>query len=102
MIDTPILALLVGLSYILALLCVMRILLSYRTAQGAIAWIVALLSIPYVPCSPTCCLVATAFPATFAPGGPAIRKSPILSTPCRTPSRIAQCTAPAHAPELRC
>ena len=36
------------LLYGLALLCVMRVLLSNRTPQGAIAWIVALLSFPYV------------------------------------------------------
>ncbi|MDC0661344.1 cardiolipin synthase [Marinobacter sp. SS21] len=31
-----------------ALLCVYRILLTYRTAQGAIAWIIALLGLPYL------------------------------------------------------
>ncbi len=34
--------------YAAALLCVYRILLTYRTAQGAIAWIIALLGLPYL------------------------------------------------------
>ncbi|WP_111493836.1 MULTISPECIES: cardiolipin synthase [Marinobacter] len=34
--------------YSLALFCVFRILLNYRTAQGAIAWIVALMAFPYI------------------------------------------------------
>lgn len=38
---------LVGL-YALAAACVYRILLTYRTAQGAIAWILALIGLPYL------------------------------------------------------
>lgn len=34
--------------YLTALACIYRILLSYRTAQGAIAWIIALIGLPYV------------------------------------------------------
>jgi len=34
--------------YILAGACIYRILLSYRTAQGAIAWILALIGLPYL------------------------------------------------------
>lgn len=42
------LALAVALLYALALVCVYRILLTYRTAQGAIAWIMGLLGLPYL------------------------------------------------------
>ncbi len=38
----------VGLLYLAALACIYRILLTYRTAQGAIAWIIGLLGLPYV------------------------------------------------------
>ncbi len=41
-------AIAVGLLYLAALGCVYRILLTYRTAQGAIAWIIGLLGLPYV------------------------------------------------------
>jgi cardiolipin synthase len=34
--------------YALAAVCIYRILLSYRTAQGAIAWILALIGLPYL------------------------------------------------------
>ncbi|MBU41480.1 MAG: cardiolipin synthase, partial [Marinobacter sp.] len=34
--------------YLAALACVYRILLTYRTAQGAIAWILALVGLPYI------------------------------------------------------
>ncbi|GGC69867.1 cardiolipin synthase [Marinobacter halophilus] len=34
--------------YLVALACIYRILLSYRTAQGAIAWIIALIGLPYL------------------------------------------------------
>jgi len=34
--------------YLAALACIYRILLSYRTAQGAIAWIIALVGLPYI------------------------------------------------------
>lgn len=46
--DPVLLTLLLVTVYGLALLCVFRILLHYRTAQGAIAWIIALLAFPYV------------------------------------------------------
>jgi len=41
-------AIAVGLFYLGALACIYRILLTYRTPQGAIAWIIGLLGIPYV------------------------------------------------------
>ena len=34
--------------YAVAAACIYRILLSYRTAQGAIAWILALIGLPYL------------------------------------------------------
>ncbi len=44
----PLIAIAVGLLYLAALACIYRILLTYRTPQGAIAWIIGLLGIPYV------------------------------------------------------
>ncbi|MCG7200815.1 cardiolipin synthase [Marinobacter pelagius] len=44
----PLIAVAVGLLYVGALACIYRILLTYRTPQGAIAWIIGLLGIPYV------------------------------------------------------
>ncbi|MGF2735430.1 cardiolipin synthase [Marinobacter sp. DUT-1] len=44
----PLIAIAVGLLYLAALGCIYRILLTYRTPQGAIAWIIGLLGIPYV------------------------------------------------------
>lgn len=44
----PLVAIAVGLLYLGALACIYRILLTYRTPQGAIAWIIGLLGIPYV------------------------------------------------------
>ncbi|MDX1456451.1 MAG: cardiolipin synthase [Marinobacter sp.] len=41
-------AIAVATLYAVALVCVYRILLTYRTAQGAIAWIIALLGLPYL------------------------------------------------------
>lgn len=41
-------AIAVGLLYLGALACIYRILLTYRTSQGAIAWIVGLLGLPYL------------------------------------------------------
>lgn len=38
----------IALIYLGALACIYRILLTYRTSQSAIAWIIALLGIPYV------------------------------------------------------
>lgn len=46
--DFSLLAVVVTALYIAALVCVYRILLSYRTAQGAIAWIISLLGMPWV------------------------------------------------------
>ncbi|WP_203143613.1 cardiolipin synthase [Marinobacter mangrovi] len=46
--DPTLLTLLLLVVYGLALFCVLRILLHYRTAQGAIAWIIALLAFPYL------------------------------------------------------
>ena len=46
--NVSLVALAVGLLYLAALACIYRILLTYRTAQGAIAWIIGLLGLPYV------------------------------------------------------
>ncbi|MEC7376303.1 MAG: PLDc N-terminal domain-containing protein, partial [Pseudomonadota bacterium] len=46
--DSSLLAVAVGLIYLGALACIYRILLSYRTTQGAIAWIIALVGLPYL------------------------------------------------------
>ncbi|MEX2474666.1 cardiolipin synthase [Marinobacter sp.] len=46
--EFSLLAVILGLFYLAALSCIYRILLSYRTAQGAIAWIIALIALPYV------------------------------------------------------
>lgn len=46
--DPGLLPLLLITVYGLALFCVLRILINYRTAQGAIAWIVALMAFPYL------------------------------------------------------
>lgn len=46
--DTSILATLVSLFYLGSVACIYRILLTYRTTQGAIAWIIGLLGLPYV------------------------------------------------------
>ncbi|MEP3588690.1 MAG: cardiolipin synthase [Marinobacter sp.] len=42
------LAIPLGLLYLAALACIYRILLTYRTTQGAIAWITTLIALPYV------------------------------------------------------
>ncbi|MFO8142386.1 MAG: hypothetical protein R6T87_11015, partial [Marinobacter sp.] len=42
------LAIPLAILYLTALACIYRILLSYRTAQGAIAWIIALIGLPYL------------------------------------------------------
>ncbi|WP_091999070.1 cardiolipin synthase [Marinobacter pelagius] len=44
----PLIAIAVGLLYLAALACIYRILLTYRTSQGAIAWIIGLLGLPYL------------------------------------------------------
>ncbi|MBE03200.1 cardiolipin synthase [Marinobacter lutaoensis] len=41
-------ALAVGALYLAALACIYRILLTYRTSQGALAWIIGLLGLPYL------------------------------------------------------
>jgi cardiolipin synthase len=46
--DLSLVAIPVALLYAAALACIYRILLSYRTAQGAIAWIIALIGLPYL------------------------------------------------------
>lgn len=46
--DLSFIAIALVIIYGVALLLIYRILLTYRTAQGAIAWIVALLSLPYL------------------------------------------------------
>lgn len=48
MANVSLIALLLALVYTLALYVVFRILLSYRTTQGAIAWIIALMTFPYI------------------------------------------------------
>ncbi|WP_199456844.1 MULTISPECIES: cardiolipin synthase [unclassified Marinobacter] len=42
------LAIPLALLYLSAIACIYRILLTYRTSQGAIAWIIALLGLPYL------------------------------------------------------
>ncbi|HDZ38102.1 MAG TPA: cardiolipin synthase [Marinobacter sp.] len=46
--DTSLLAIAVGLLYLGSIACIYRILLTYRTAQGAIGWIIGLLGLPYI------------------------------------------------------
>ncbi|MDI9246508.1 cardiolipin synthase [Marinobacter sp. CHS3-4] len=46
--DPAWIAYVVGALYLLAAACIYRILLSYRTSQGAIAWILALIGLPYI------------------------------------------------------
>ncbi len=46
--DLSFIALVLVAIYSLALFCIYRVLLTYRTAQGAIAWIVGLLAFPYL------------------------------------------------------
>lgn len=46
--DLSFIALALIVIYSLALFCVYRVLLTYRTAQGAVAWIVGLLGFPYL------------------------------------------------------
>ncbi|MDN6319427.1 MAG: cardiolipin synthase [Marinobacter sp.] len=46
--DTSLLAIAIGLLYLGSIACIYRILLTYRTAQGALAWIIGLLALPYV------------------------------------------------------
>lgn len=46
--QSTLVAFAIGLLYLGAAACIYRILLSYRTSQGAIAWIVGLLGLPYL------------------------------------------------------
>ncbi|GGE66873.1 cardiolipin synthase A [Streptosporangium jomthongense] len=46
--DTSLLAIALGLLYLGSAACIYRILLTYRTTQGAIAWIISLLGLPYL------------------------------------------------------
>lgn len=46
--DFSLLAVTVAGLYLIALFCVYRVLLSYRTAQGAIAWIISLIGLPWI------------------------------------------------------
>jgi len=46
--DLSLLAILIAGLYLAALACIYRILLTYRTAQGALAWIIALVGLPYI------------------------------------------------------
>lgn len=46
--DIPLVAVALTGLYAVALFCVYRVLLSYRTAQGAVAWIISLLGLPWV------------------------------------------------------
>lgn len=48
MTTIPLLPLAIATFYLIALYCIFRILLTYRTAQGAMAWIVGLLAMPYL------------------------------------------------------
>ncbi|WP_100639220.1 cardiolipin synthase [Marinobacter salexigens] len=48
MFDTSLVAIAVSLLYLGSVACIYRILLTYRTTQGAIAWIIGLLGLPYV------------------------------------------------------
>lgn len=65
--DFSLLAVVVTAFYGVALICVYRILLSYRTAQGAIAWIMSLIGMPWIAVPFSCCSVATASGAMCAP-----------------------------------
>jgi len=46
--EPSLIAIALGLLYLTAFACIYRILLTYRTAQGAIAWIIGLLAVPYL------------------------------------------------------
>ncbi|QSP95889.1 cardiolipin synthase [Marinobacter salinisoli] len=48
MVESWALIVAIGVIYLTALGCIYRILLTYRTAQGAIAWIIGLLGLPYL------------------------------------------------------
>ncbi|MDV3504131.1 cardiolipin synthase [Marinobacter sp. M-5] len=46
--EITFIAMALGLLYASAFACIVRILLSYRTAQGALAWIIGLVAVPYL------------------------------------------------------
>ncbi|MCP5162306.1 MAG: cardiolipin synthase [Hahellaceae bacterium] len=46
--DFNLIAILVFITYALALLCIRKVLLTYRSVQGALAWMVALIAFPFV------------------------------------------------------
>ncbi len=46
--ELSLVALVVGAVYLGAFACIYRILLTYRTTQGAIAWVIALIGLPYL------------------------------------------------------
>lgn len=46
--ELPLIPLTIATFYLFAFYCIFRILLTYRTAQGAIAWIVGLVAMPYL------------------------------------------------------
>ena len=46
--DISWLAAVIGLLYLGAAACIYRILMTYRTAQGALAWVLALVGLPYI------------------------------------------------------
>ena len=46
--EPSLIAIALGLLYLTAFACIYRILLTYRTAQGDIAWIIGLLAVPYL------------------------------------------------------
>ncbi|MCK7552757.1 cardiolipin synthase [Marinobacter goseongensis] len=46
--EITFIAIALGLLYASAFACIVRILLSYRTAQGALAWIIGLVAVPYL------------------------------------------------------
>lgn len=46
--DVSWLAAVIGLIYLAAATCIYRILMTYRTAQSALAWVLALIGLPYI------------------------------------------------------
>src|SRR5680860_1702322 len=46
--EFSLIAVIVTLVYLASLVCIYRILMTYRTAQGALAWVFALLALPWI------------------------------------------------------
>jgi cardiolipin synthase len=46
--EFSLIAVIVALVYVASLVCIYRILMTYRTAQGALAWVIALLALPWI------------------------------------------------------